>query len=478
MIIYKQEQKDGLEDIIRSNTSISTYCPILPKETILSDEIINNPSLTIANLSQDKDLYKLYSILVSVGWNLNDDIFLREEIWKARHSPQDKPFNLEHNPRQIIGHITKSCVIDEDYKLLDDNISFDDLPEKFHILTAAVLYRHKPSLDKELTKETEELISSIANGDWFVSMEVTFPDFDYGLSYANGTQTIIERNKETCFLSKYLKVYNGVGSYNNAKIGRVLKNISFSGKGLVKIPGNPESYIFTDTEKFVGVSNRRKEMTVELKAVQGESLKLDTVSREEYATAQKEISDLRNRLEAAKEENVKKKIEEVQASASKKDEEISSLKTELENVKASKKDLESSLAKLNESVTDLSKKLSDAEEVLAKATKEKIISNRVSTLIEKGVEKSEAEKIVTASASTSDEVFALLVDAHAKIASANTKKSETEKAKEDEGKLKQVKVDEGSQASLASQEEINTGEEQQQSIAKLREYLKSLSGGK
>lgn len=475
MIIYKQEQKDGLESIIRSNTSISAYCPILSKETILSDEIINNPSLTIANLSQDKGLYKLYSILVSVGWNLNDDIFLREEIWKARHSPQDKPFNLEHNPRQIIGHITKSCVVDEDYKLLDDNISFDDLPEKFHILTAAVLYRHKPSLDKDLTKETEELISSIANGDWFVSMEVTFPDFDYGLSYANGTQTIIERNKETCFLSKYLKVYNGVGSYNNAKIGRVLKNISFSGKGLVKIPGNPESYIFTDTEKFVGVSNRRKEMTVESK---GEHLALDVVSREEYATAQKEISDLRNRLEAAKEENVKKKIEEVQASASKKDEEISSLKTELENVKASKKDLESSLAKLNESVTDLTNKLSDAEEVLAKAAKEKIISNRVSTLIEKGVEKSEAEKIVTASASTSDEVFALLVDAHAKIVSASAKKSETEKAKEDEGKLEQAKEDEGSKASLASQEEINTGEDQQQSIAKLREYLKSLSGGK
>lgn len=481
MLIYKQEKQDGLEEVIRASSSIAALCPILT--TKVSLDSLPDLSVSIAENLSDSSLHKIYSILVSVGWNLNDDIFLREEVWKARHTPSDKPFNFEHNPRHIIGHITKSCVVDESYKLIDDNESFDNLPDKFHILTSAVLYRHKPSLDKDLTKETQELIESIASGDWYVSMECLFPHFDYALSYADGRNVIVERTEDTCFLSKYLKVYKGTGTYEDAKLGRCLRNITFSGKGLVKVPGNPESYIFSDTKKFIGIAGSlsigRKEMTVESKsvAVQGEPLKLDLVSREEYATAQKEISDLRARLEAAKEENVKKQIADIQAVASKKDEEISSLKTELDNVKASKKEVETSLATLTEKVSEVSKKLVEAEEKIAKAESDKIISNRVSTLLEKGVDKDEAEKIVAAAATTSDEVFALLVEAHAKLVEA--KKTvvvkETEKAKADTQKLEEVKKDETSIASLTT-ETVNDGET---AIANLRNLFASyIDGGK
>src|SRR5690606_22108490 len=73
------------------------------------------------------DLHRLYTILVTVGWNLNDDVFGVKEVWAARHSPEDKPFNLEHNPRHVIGHISGCIAVDENYDVIDDDTSFEDL---------------------------------------------------------------------------------------------------------------------------------------------------------------------------------------------------------------------------------------------------------------------------------------------------------------------------------------------------------------
>ena len=39
------------------------------------------------------DLALVVSILVSTGWNRNDDIFTPEEVWAARLSPLHKPMN-------------------------------------------------------------------------------------------------------------------------------------------------------------------------------------------------------------------------------------------------------------------------------------------------------------------------------------------------------------------------------------------------
>jgi hypothetical protein len=198
------------------------------------------------------DLHRLYTILVSVGWNLNDDVFGVKEVWGARHSPEDKPFNMEHNPRHVIGHITGSVVVDDGYSVVNDETSVDELPDKFHILTSAVVYKHIKSKDEKLSDETKELIDSIARGEWYVSMEALFSDFDYALSSAGGINKVVARNEDTAFLTKHLRVHGGLGTYQDYKLGRYLKNITFSGKGLVKKPGNPESYVFNDVTMFKG----------------------------------------------------------------------------------------------------------------------------------------------------------------------------------------------------------------------------------
>lgn len=253
MRVYGYEKADNLTQSLQNNkvianTTLTTELPVGIKD------LLNLQHLSSAFASKNKDsfdLHRLYTILVTVGWNLNDDVFGVEEVWNARHSPEDKPFNLEHNPRNVIGHITGSVVVDDDYKVVDDNTSVDKLPDKFHILTSAVLYKHIKSKDEKLSDETKQLLDSIANGEWFVSMEVLFSDFDYALTKAN-TSKLLPRNEETAFLTKHLRAHGGLGEYQDYKLGRYLKDMTFSGKGLVKNPGNPESYVFNDVNMFKG----------------------------------------------------------------------------------------------------------------------------------------------------------------------------------------------------------------------------------
>jgi len=259
MLVYASERADNLQDKLQNNT-ISATVALVNASDILSDAAKRvfdkkiNQHISSAFASENVnsfDLHRLYTILVTVGWNRNDDVFGVKEVWDARHSPEDKPFNLEHNPRHVIGHITGSVVVDDLYQVIADDTSADDLPGKFHILTSAVIYKHIKSRDEKLPDETKALLDSIAKGEWYVSMEALFSDFDYALVKAN-EQIVIPRKEDTAFLTKHLRVHGGVGEYQGYKLGRQLKNITFSGKGLVKNPGNPESYVFNDVTMFKG----------------------------------------------------------------------------------------------------------------------------------------------------------------------------------------------------------------------------------
>ena len=61
---------------------------------------------------------------------------------------------------------------------------------------------------------------------------------------------IVPRNNETAFLTRHLRAYGGEGSYQEHQIGRLLRNITFSGKGFVNRPANPESIIFDKNKVF------------------------------------------------------------------------------------------------------------------------------------------------------------------------------------------------------------------------------------
>lgn len=238
MKIYSHEILDGLEQEIEKQNSIALICPILEFNKF-EGEIADNLKTAIAKLDSSKnqiDLYDLSAILASTGWNGNYDIFLPEELWAAKDSPCDKPFNYMHDSSEIIGHITGSEAFDQEGNLLTE------MPDKdFDVVISSVLYKWwNRNFDKQ--ELVDQLIQEIEASKQAVSMECLFPDFDYAISM-NGVDKIIKRNETSAFLSKYLRSYGGTGEYQGNKIGRVLRQITFSGVGLVKTPANQRSQI-------------------------------------------------------------------------------------------------------------------------------------------------------------------------------------------------------------------------------------------
>lgn len=236
-IIFNQEIKDGLEDKLTKATASIFSCP-LQKIDKPSDGTLKS----IASLGEGRnfDLYYLQSILASVGPNKNDDVFLPEEIWAARYTPVHKQLNYMHNEKDIIGVITDSILLDSQ----GAHISGEDCVGLIKdIATQAVIWTHWE--DQVMTDKVDKIIASIEENKLFVSMEALFKKFDYMIVKGErGEQIdIIERTEATSFLTKYLKSFGGDGLYENNRIYRVLRDFTFSGKGIVSDPANPRSII-------------------------------------------------------------------------------------------------------------------------------------------------------------------------------------------------------------------------------------------
>ncbi len=449
--IYKAERDAGLGERIATACSIAYHSPVLESPEALSNQVVvrSEVQATLGN-AVTFDLYPVYTLMVSTGWNSNTDVFLKTETYTARRTPEDKPFNLGHNPRQIIGHITGNIVVNEALEVLDDNVSFDEVPDLFHIITSAVVYRHVSSRDKDLEKEAAQLIEEIQSGDWYVSMEALFTGFDYGIMYADGSQQLVERNSSTAFLTKHLRAYGGDGEYNGGRLGRVLRNITFSGKGLVKNPANPNSVIFNESpEIFDGVFATTLDISNDNLRKQGsdthifnkEDLTTDNqgelVMANENTNNDKYVEQLESQLTAAN-----KKIEElgevsVKAALAEKDAEVAQIKSELEKSVAKIEEL----TKLNEKVAELDgalatatqekedavKKLDEATAKLAEIEEASRKTVRVATLVDKGVDKAEATQLVDDFVDLDDTKFEKLVELK-----ATAKVSQTEEPKDPE----------------------------------------------
>ena len=65
------------------------------------------------DMQAQMDLMPMKAIFVSSGANLNDDVFMPEELWFARHTIPNKPVNIEHKAEDIRGHMTDAYVVDK-----------------------------------------------------------------------------------------------------------------------------------------------------------------------------------------------------------------------------------------------------------------------------------------------------------------------------------------------------------------------------
>jgi len=149
---YKTEIEDGVSELVKASNSIA-FDMVASVSSAQEQEFVKNKSnRTVAEIAKaenknQEDLYYLKSILVSTGWNKNDDVFDSQEMWTARNTPEDKPFNLEHNQDIIIGHITGCYPADENGL----PINAESAPEDYNIVTSAVIYKEWENPEKKIT---------------------------------------------------------------------------------------------------------------------------------------------------------------------------------------------------------------------------------------------------------------------------------------------------------------------------------------
>lgn len=448
MKVYTAEQQDGLEQKILSSVSIAYTSEIKKQE---SDVNISGFDITVPEKakasSTDWDLFHFNSILVSTGWNINDDVFLPSEVWNAKSTPVFKKVNYEHDEKDIIGLIIASLAIDHDGKILNDFV------DEYDIVVSSALYKEWE--DENLQERMNSIIEGIDKGEWFVSMECLFRNFDYALMDQQGNQYVVARSADTAFLTKYLKWFGGPGTYNEFRIGRLLRDFTFSGKGIVRNPANPRSVIFKS------------------KAFSGKSMEISMADNvNELAEAKAEIQKLRTELqskvEAAQIEEQNKLKEQLETHEST----IASLTEERDEVKVTAEELQTKVNELTKANEDLSKSVSDLQAKNEELTKsvatletEKTTANRISQLIEKGIDKAEAESIVDTWASASDKQFEDVVNLHAAM-KEDKKKDEKDKEEEDAKAMKDEKSKASANFEEAEQESsVDLNDEQDVSKA-------------
>lgn len=445
MVIFPQEQIDGIAELISSKASITFDSPL----TITKDSSkIEKSIATILEIENPNqiDLHYLDAILVSTGWNKNDDVFDKYETWKARKTPVDKPFNFMHDGNDIIGHITGSVPISQDTgSIIADDTELDDIPDNFDILVSSVIYKHWP--DEDRIEEIQEVINEVNEGKWSVSMECLFPSFDYAIIDTEGNQHIIQRNETTAFLTKYLRAYDGEGVYQNCKIGRLLRNFTFSGKGLVDRPANPRSIIFNDSILFNG-----SEASVKVFSETEGNITMADEKDTKISDLEKQIASLTTEnksLKAQAEEEAKKGYED----------KIAALEAEIASIKTQLSEKEVTVAELQKTQDENSQALASKEAELTQIKAEMVKTARASKLAQAGVEADKVDEVLAKWSAASDEMFDEIVTLYTEAKKNCAKDKEDMKDMEKEDCSKADETPETDQADASTPEEVVVVEE-------------------
>jgi uncharacterized coiled-coil protein SlyX len=385
MKIYPQEILDGLSEKVQSSASVALESEILIDSDMAhpNKEEIEKTLAGYGFSNPDQiDLFYLNSVLVSTGWNKNDDVFDASEAWAARDTPVDKQFNYMHDESDIIGHITGSMVVDSNGNKIDS----EEPPQQFDIITSAVLY--KSWSNPELRERMSQLISEIEDGKWAVSMECLFSDFDYSVVSPDGGMKVVARNETSAFLTKHLRVYGGKGEYEGYKVGRLLRNISFSGKGLVNNPANPRSIILkTEEDPF---DDSTSNLLIE-EFRMSDSQSVDSVEIEVEAA----VASVNDELETIKADH---------------EAAVAGLTATIADRDAKITEMEESAATLTSELEDVKAKLADTSKELGDAKAEIRQMIRTAQAKDAGISEDKIEDTLAKFDVVDDEAFAAMLD--------------------------------------------------------------------
>lgn len=363
------------------------------------DSRVSKMVATMANDSHP-DLMYGSAILVSTVVNKNDDMFLPEETWEARHTPVNTPYNVEHEETDIIGHIIASRPLDSAGKLIESETP----PKNFDIEVDFVVYQSIfPAIAKDILEKAPK-------GEKFVSMEAKFNNFDYALQdKERGGWKIIARNKETSFLTKHLRIYGGLGSFQDQKVVRVPRGFRFTGMGSVEVPANPTSE-YTRFDKYETASQNsvigETSPKVVLYITKGNIMKVETLEQ-----AQQVIAQLTEKLSAFEGKESQTLQARVTALETEKQTLAGQVTAESEKARLANEALEASKAEVTAAKTELQTikdQLTAKAAELEQINKQKTVSERVAKLTEAGYPITDQKKVEIAD--WSEQTFASVYD--------------------------------------------------------------------
>ena len=295
------------------------------------------------------------------------------------------------------------------------------------------------------------IIEEIEEGDrWYVSMECLFPNFDYALKDETGASKIVRREEASAFLSKHLRAYGGTGRYEGYTVGRLLRNISFSGKGLVSKPANPRSVILNDSKSFsendselVAVSSIKETKMSDVLQKQLEEVKA------ELAEARTTNETMKQEMEAQKTEAIESQLQKFEETISAKDQAIAEVQAQVEEALARVKELEEALAASEAAKEEAIAQVAEIEKAAA-------LEKRVAALTEAGLEGEELDEAIAKFENLDEETFDFVVAAMTK------KKAEKKDDKEKENPFakKDKKEDEEAPAMMKKKAEVEPLEEE------------------
>jgi hypothetical protein len=209
---------------------------------------INDKQINITD-----DVMPISSILVTDIWNANGDVFTAEEIVRAEQTPQFKPINWMHrgsedSENENIGVMVNATLIHGDLPTIDfinDEDKTKYINSKANTLSGSVHIKQDGLIwSQYFPTYAEKIKKGIEKENLYVSMECFFEDFGYCLrKNEDDTNPIfVDRTEATAHMSEDLRQYGGRGVTKHKgsqyQIGRWLKNIIFSGQGIVVEPAN------------------------------------------------------------------------------------------------------------------------------------------------------------------------------------------------------------------------------------------------
>ena len=429
--IFNREIEDGVADQVTSQASIAYCTPVsINEDSEVSSEsiasIIAESEKSKADDSEEghRDLYRIEAVLVSTNWNGNDDVFLPEPTWAARNTPVDKQFTFMHDENDIIGHILASRVVDPEGNAISSDT--DTAPENFDIITESVLYNSwvEPANQYRMAS----IISEIKEGKWFVSMECSFAGFDYSVISPKGENYVIARDEESAFLTKHLRSYGGSGEYDGFRVGRALKEISFSGKGLVSNPANPRSIILNS--KSVAFSVDSTNLIGDISMSDSKILE-DRINelKSDLATANDSIAKFRS--EAEKVPTLTTQVETLEASIVEKDEAIAGLEQQVSEAAEAATKLTETLEETKTAMAADKEKIDEMEKEKEEMKKKEKARFRKAALIEAGMDAAQADENLASFDALDDDAFAAVVALYADkqaVATETTEETEEEVA--------------------------------------------------